>query len=531
MPICASREARDSGADAMTTLTCIDQSQAEFQLVPDAVCSGFRELGLYRFPALPANASLYIDEALLETVSTSNGPMLQWQPGFYAGQVSVELVDLAGHRLATYRLDVAPDERKLGAGLFEGMLDDLYAFDPALVLGTEAAQSSIGVAGDVTTLLLQYARLRRHADAVLAAFSAITEHPLTRLKHERRRIPFHQVKRIDATSARRMMRHPDAGALLGRHPRPDASLPPMEVMHSHEDLDNPANRALASSLAALRLRCDNVAEALHRIAQHERAENTRTALGARVGRKLMFLEAFSARLRSVAKRLPYPAVTRAEVNASGLTAISANPTYARAYRLGWAALRPGVAGLDRDESLWISPTWEVYERWCFVQVVRAVQSLFPQLAWTCQRSSTVDVIRHIGSAAGVRVEVLLQRTFQSAEQATSGLSSVSLQLKPDIVVATRIGPERRMLVLDAKYRTSRQSVLDAMRSAHVYQDALRWNGQRPDCSLLLVPRAGGAPWLEDVAFHASHRVGVHALSPDQDASELRGMLRRWILPA
>ncbi|WP_340572494.1 DUF2357 domain-containing protein [Stenotrophomonas sp. G106K1] len=515
----------------MTTLTCIDQSQTEYHLIPDAVCSGFRELGIYRFQALPANASLYIDEALLETISTSSGPMLQWRPGFYAGRVSVELVDRVGRRLAIYHLDVAPDERKLGSDLFQSMLDDLYAFDPALVLGTEAAQSSIGVAGDVTTLLLQYARLRRHADAVLAAFSAITEHPLTRLRHERRRIPFHQVKRIDATSARQMMRHPDVGALLRRAPLHGASLPSMEVVHSYEDLDNPANRALASSLAALRLRCGNLAEALLRIAQSEKAENTRTPLGARVGRKLMFLEAFSARLRSLAKRLPYAAATQTEINASGLTAISANPDYARAYRLGWAALRPGVAGLDRDESLWISPTWEIYERWCFVQVVQAIQSLFPELTWTCQRSATVDVVRHIGSAESVRVEVLLQRTFQSAGQPNFGMSSVSLQLKPDIVVTAEIGPERRMLVLDAKYRTSRQGVLDAMRSAHIYQDALRWKGQRPDCSLLLVPRAGGASWLEDAAFHTSHRTGIHVLSPDQDPSELRAMLERWMNPA
>lgn len=528
MRTCASREAHGSGADAMTTLTCIDQSHAEFHLVPGTVCSGFRELGVYRFPALPADASLYIDEALLETVSTSSGPMLQWCPGFYAGQVSVELVDLAGHRLATYHLDVAPDEGKLGSDVFQSMLDELYAFDPALILGTEAAQSSIGVTGDLTTVLLQYARLRRHADAALAAFKTVAERPLTRLRHERRRIPFHQVKRIDATSARRMMRHPDAGAVLRRQPRLAASPPPMEVMHSYEDLDNPANRALASSLAALRLRCSNVAEALRQMAQHEDADGARTPLAARVGRKLMFLDVLSARLRSVATRHPYAAVTRAEVNASGLTAISANPAYARAYRLVWAALRPGVEGPDRSESLWLSPTWEIYERWCFVQVVQAVRALFPGLAWACKRSATVDIVRHVGTGEGVRVEVLLQRTFSSAAQGASGMGSVSLQLKPDIVVTTEIGADKRMLVLDAKYRTSRKNVLHAMRSAHVYQDALRWNGQRPDCSLLLVPRAGGAPWLEDVAFHASHRTGVHVLSPGHAPDELQGMLRRWI---
>jgi len=70
----------------------------------------------------------------------------------------------------------------------------------------------------------------------------------------------------------------------------------------------------------------------------------------------------------------------------------------------------------------------------------------------------------------------------------------------------------RFVVLDAKYRATRGNVLDAMESAHTYQDSLRINSQRPNSSLLLVPSGGGARWLEEPSFQQTHGVGVHPFS-------------------
>jgi hypothetical protein len=77
--------------------------------------------------------------------------------------------------------------------------------------------------------------------------------------------------------------------------------------------------------------------------------------------------------------------------------------------------------------------------------------------------------------------------------------------------------EVRFMIMDAKYRTSRESVLDAMASAHIYQDSLRIGTRRPEASLLLVPSGGGAPWLEESSFHVEHRVGILTLFPDSGA--------------
>jgi hypothetical protein len=95
--------------------------------------------------------------------------------------------------------------------------------------------------------------------------------------------------------------------------------------------------------------------------------------------------------------------------------------------------------------------------------------------------------------------------------------SISKERVPDIVLVLESRDATRFVVFDAKYRASRANVLDAMASAHIYQDSLRIGSQRPDATLLLVPSGGGAPWLEIQDFQAAHRVGVHPLSPNGSA--------------
>jgi len=83
---------------------------------------------------------------------------------------------------------------------------------------------------------------------------------------------------------------------------------------------------------------------------------------------------------------------------------------------------------------------------------------------------------------------------------------------PDLVLRVERGDDLRFVVLDAKYRTLRSNVLDAMESAHIYQDSLRIGSRRQEGSLLVVPAPSEASWLEDPEFQTEHRVGIHVLS-------------------
>ena len=514
----------------MVTLRCVSQAGVTVELRPEVTASGFRELGSYHFFAPVDGVSLYIDEAPAEVVRIDGVQGWRWQPGFFAGQVVAELVSPTGQRLAEYKIDVSPDEGKLGNDVFRSMLDELYAFDPALLLGTEAAQASIGVTGEVASPLLEYARLRRYADGLLAGLMAVTAQPLTRLRRERALVPYHRVRRLDAASARGLLRRPDTAAFLHRDVAlAEGSTPLFDVTHSIDDLDNPANRALTAKLLAVRRRCVQVGAALQDMAAKEEETATRTPLQPRLARKLEFLGVLADKLAHIARSEPFASVTRAEVTAAGLNAISAHPSYARAYRFAWSALRPGVSGETRDEFLWLSPTWEIYERWCFTRVAACLREMFGDLEWTMTYPGhRSDCIRLVGKDPTIRVEASLQSCFPSGGAAKSGFQSISMQLQPDLLITVESGDARRMLVLDAKYRTSRQNVLDAMRSAHLYQDALRWDGARAVSSMLLVPRGGGVPWLEEPHFQATHKVGVHVLAPDSAPTALTQFLERWL---
>ena len=121
----------------------------------------------------------------------------------------------------------------------------------------------------------------------------------------------------------------------------------------------------------------------------------------------------------------------------------------------------------------------------------------------------------------VCTELLLQPQFPAGDaNSKSGFRSVSGRREPDIVITFCEGSRRRWDVLDAKYRTTRSNVLDAMSSAHIYRDSLRWHQRKPESAVLLVPRSGGAPWMEEPDFIHAHQVGVCALSPDTDSGEL-----------
>lgn len=521
----------------MITLRCIDQEGIVSELRQDIVATGFRERGCYYFFTALDGASLYIDEAPAEQVQVDGADGWRWQPGFYAGRVVAELISSARQCVAEYLIDVAPDDSKLGKDTFEDMLDDLYRFDPALLLGTEIAQASIGVLGEVTCPLLHYARLRRYGDALVSALREVAVIPLTQLKRERVLIPYHRVRRLDSASARRLQRRHETAAFLYERAEPaEGTIPLFDVMHSIDDLDNPANRALTATLLAVRRRCVQVADEFRAMAMREQEAATRTPLQPRLGRKLEFLGKLVEKLGATLRLEPYVSINRPEVTAAGLNAISAQPCYARAYRFAWCALRSGVGGDDRPESHWLSPTWEIYERWCFKHVVSSLRMRYQDLQWSMHYpSARSDHITLVGYGSGVRMEAWLQPRFlagdiPSGDNKSSRFRSISGELHPDLLITVETGEERKMIVLDAKYRTTRSNVLDAMRSAHLYRDALRWDGVQPNCSLLLVPRGGGAPWLEDPAFQSVHHVGVCVVAPGTDAVELTHLLER-LLPS
>jgi hypothetical protein len=247
----------------------------------------------------------------------------------------------------------------------------------------------------------------------------------------------------------------------------------------------------------------------------ERPVETRTSLAARAPERLRQLEVLQKALKAAALSSPWRDVSRREASAAGLNAVSADPLYARAFQLGWKALRRDAGGTSADDRLWMSPTWELFERWCFVRLAKLLRASLPQLSWT-RLHGTQHSARALaawrGSSPGLAVELLLQVEAPSGDQPPrAGFRSISRERIPDLVLTLESNTGRTFIVLDAKYRAGRPNVLEAMTSAHVYRDALRWHGERPSFALLITPAAADATWLYDPLFHRTERVGATCL--------------------
>ena len=459
----------------------------------------------------PDACKLVLDEVELQPSVPGQKNAWHWQPGFYAGTVLAELCGPTGHVLAQYRLDVSPDPQKLGQDEFQCMLDQIFSFEPGLLTGSEAAQFGIGAEGEITDVNLEYARLRRYGKQLRCALKSLTSHPIKQLHNDRALVPANQVRRLDSQSMMAIAKQPVTIARL----RGVASAAAVQseilfdVPRSREILDTPAHRTLLRVVKAVLLRIQYVSEALANWARTEEQSTTRTALGPRMARRHAYLTELETELKRALRLTPFNEVSRQEISAAGLNAIAAHPLYSRVFRTCWSILRPGIAG-NSDELLWMSPTWQIYERWCFLRVYEALCSVFPELAW--QRyfpTKRDDCIVFKAEQGDLKIALYLQPRFPAFDQpAWESFQSLSGERIPDIVLTYSKGCVKQMLVFDAKYRVSRAGVLDAMQSAHTYHDCLRWVDTAPALSLLFVPAGGGAKALEEKSYRDKYGVGV-----------------------
>lgn len=152
--------------------------------------------------------------------------------------------------------------------------------------------------------------------------------------------------------------------------------------------------------------------------------------------------------------------------------------------------------METAERLWLTPSWEIYERWCFMRIGKLLEEKFSEWSWRRRTNPH----RWEGWSGNRRAELRLQSTFGTSETEVPYRWSLSREREPDIVLIVRDGDATRFVVFDVKYRVSRQYILDAMASAHIYQDSLRIGARRPEATLLIVPRADGAAWLADPGF-------------------------------
>lgn len=487
-------------------------------LTPGAPVAGFSELREVLFTAPPdLRGELYVDDVKLER--TASG--WSWTPGFYAGEVRCEFVSRNGRSLGRFRLDVSPDPSKLGRDLFHQMLGEIADFHPGLLEGAGPTRHTLGPLRGDANPTIEFVRLRRRAAPIQRALAEIRAHPIRGLRDRRDLVPPRRMRRADHRTVRLALRRRATRSLLLGRGTASPALARFDVPSVEHTLDTPANRVALAMLLALMRRCKEVWEGLagRRPKDANGRESPDSELRherARAKRWITILGLFRRDLDRIRRKTPFSAVRRPGLSAAGLNAVSAHPLYARFYRLAWEALRRGL-GDSPEDPLPLSPTWELYERWCLLGMARWLRQWRPDL--TPWRS--VSGYRWLSRSTEGDLDLTL--TLQAAAPGTRGkerqtLWSVSADFRPDLVLEwTRADAARGFLVLDAKYRSGGPNIVSGMtESAHVYQDALRMGARRPAATLLLVPDASNVPWLAREDYIREHRVGAIPLRPGTD---------------
>ena len=225
------------------------------------VNSGFSELQevIFQGPACPG-WRLLVDDAPLAPVADSPGEW-KWTPGFYAGEVDVEMQNADNKPVGRWRLDVNPDPEKASREVFQQMLDDIRRYNPALTIGQEPAQRQFGALEEFYDPIIEFYRLRSRAEQIHRALAAVNREPVQTLRPRRHLTLPHLVRRADRQSARAALRQPVLLAIAGVLPKEKVSFtqpPVVDTPAVEYHYDNPANRCLLYMLRQLQQRCSKL---------------------------------------------------------------------------------------------------------------------------------------------------------------------------------------------------------------------------------------------------------------------------------
>ncbi len=471
---------------------------------PEAVITGLREDTDYAitWPGRALGSRLYVDD--VELAQSVDG-RYRWRPSFYAGRARAELLSPDGSRQCLW-LDVGPSETKSGEKSFAEMADAIRRFDAALLGGVSAATMVFGRDGapGLYSDDILLARLRQHGPLFVEAVVAIARCPHRTLSADSQVLPLSRVRRLHPSA----LRDRRLAALCSGAEDSELDWDSLQLRSttSVPTFDTPANRALVALLqrvlaSALRLRD---------VVTNKRLGADIEEQSARMERRLGDLEVMEARIRGVLTRSPFNEVLSTGVTAAGLTQIAAQPSYSRAYRLGCMALATSVYGDSEVDALHVNHSWGLYETWCYIAVVHLLGQVRGQQPVAFRPTAVAAQLAHrIDLQDGAAVEVYFQALFPSESPSAGRMGwSISRERRPDILLVLRHAERCSSLVLDAKWRSGRSNVLEAMESAHIYHDSLRLEGVVPSPCLVLLPGSVEVPSLSSDEYISRHLVGA-----------------------
>lgn len=530
--------------------------------VPDAIPAGaIQEGSTYLFELRESDdalaADLLIDDAPVEALRSREPRVARWrwQPGFHAGMVEAVL-RLPGIGTRRFEVTTDPDLRKLTREDFDSMVREVLEDTFALFSLSAFRKGIARQPGNRPPPLARLEFLRSRAEEIVATVETIARAPRHYLRAEDIKVPAHRAKRATGPEIIKSFRSgvirtetvsPSRlpAALKGRLPAH------ITLRQRRNSVDIPEHRQIKACLRSWTAWLSGVAELLARTGGNDDPEIF-TAAGS-----------WAVRARRIARRLNDVAAAgfMAEVSDGparlSMSSVFRNdPVYQRFYRL-WQDMNLGLAALFGDFlQMPLARTYELYELWCFLRLLRAAVEEFGAAGLDMRNLFLSEPSGSVTIAAGaISVPIggdrvlCFQRQYREYWIEGSREGSFSRTMIPDVVLAGSglMGPKRCVIVLDAKYRIN-NGLNDALNSIHTYRDALvqevasgRTEGL-VTAAYLLTPHVPVGLQTDFQTtpvpgrlFHPQYRekfrFGAVTLRPGMSGNELRACLRAIVADA
>ena len=490
----------------------------------DSVFRGLTEDVAYSIELRFRNGTgLFIDDV---EVQRSVGGHFLWTPSLYSGNVHIA-VSVPDEGEVAFTAEVGAAPHKALEPQFNQMLDAIRQFDAAMLTGTSSARlafGSEGIPGRFDGLVL-LARLRKYGPLFVNALRMIARTPHESLALISESVPLSRIRRLPAAA----LRSAELVRFLAIDHQVDDAIDSirLDAQSFIATPDTPANRAMKSLLMRFRSKVSSLADLIATgklCGSHEDQ-------AARRPRRLQLLRSLIDATTKILTTYPFSHVTTSVTTAAAFAQIAAHPTYRLAYRSGMSAMRLGVESTSALDLLNVTPSWGIYETWCFIKVKETIEQITGlRLEPVNSTLAAAELAMRGTFDDGLTIDLCFQALFPAGGAAGRRSAwSVSRERRPDMIVVLG-GEAGRFIVLDAKYRAGRTAVLDSMASAHIYHDSLRMGQIRPELCLLLTPGMTELPALEEPSFLQRHGVGALSRFIAEGAGMLqcRRILENWM---
>ena len=506
----------------------------------------------------PLAVDLLIDEMPADALRSRERGIARWRwsPGFHAGTVEAVL-KLPGANPRRFEIVTDPDLRKLTRDDFDTMvreiLTDTFALFSLSAFRKGIARGSASRSPPIARLEF----LRSRVSEIEQIIRHIARNPRRFLQGENVPVPYWRAVRATGPEILKSLR---SGRVLRETVRPPRLSPVLKgllpetivLRRSRSSVDTPEHRQIKACLRSWAAWLSAVADVLQRTAGAAGDVEARTAASVWAGRTARL----SRQLGSLCE-LPMFAEVGEGPPRVMLSAVFRNDAvYRQFYRLH-QDMNLGLAAVFGDFlQMPLARTFELYELWCFLRLVRAAAETYGPAGLDINGLFITAAGGGVTLAAGaVMVPVgggytlCFKREYREFWLAADRRGSFSRTMTPDMAIA-QAAPAAvetpRLIVLDAKYRIS-QGLNDALSSIHTYRDALvqeAGSGKVEGivtAAYLLTPHVPElAATYEDTAlpgrlFHPAYRdrfrFGAVTLRPGMSVEEIGVTLRAVVADA